>query len=230
MSIDLRHKFLPVFDQGCIASCSANALCALIGFICPGFFGSRLFMYYNERLFDGTIGRDEGVEVGRAVESLVRYGVCNEALWPYIPARLDLKPDSRCYKSIKRFSASTIPKRPDALKHALIEDRPFVVGLVVYESFRQVNQSGDIPMPQKEKEKCLGGHAVVCVGFRDDYWIMRNCWGSGWGDAGHFYLPSAYLFDVSLTCSEPWCLESCEDFRFPSCKRSRNRGGVLRHG
>lgn len=231
MSIDLRHRFPPVFDQGRIGSCTANALCGVIGFLCPGFLASRLFLYYNERSSDGTLGRDEGVEVSHAVKSLIRCGACREAEWPYLAARLDVRPHRRCYERANRFTATAIPKYPETLRQALTEDRPFVLGIVVYESFRKAGKSGTIPLPEPEKESCLGGHAVVCVGFTwNDHWIMRNCWGTAWGDAGYFYLPSAYLFDPSLTCSEAYCLEPCEECRSPSGRRSQNRGAAPRRG
>lgn len=31
-------------------------------------------------------------------------------------------------------------------------------------------------------------HAVVALGFGHDHWIMRNSWGSGWGERGNFRL------------------------------------------
>jgi len=35
---------------------------------------------------------------------------------------------------------------------------------------------------------CANGinHAVNVVGFTSDYWIIRNSWGTGWGDRGYF--------------------------------------------
>ena len=28
-------------------------------------------------------------------------------------------------------------------------------------------------------------HAVVVVGYTNDAWIVRNSWGTGWGEAGY---------------------------------------------
>ena len=39
----------PIYDQGQLGSCSANALCAAYAFDNPALLGSRLFLYYNER-------------------------------------------------------------------------------------------------------------------------------------------------------------------------------------
>lgn len=31
-----------------------------------------------------------------------------------------------------------------------------------------------------------GGHAVSIVGYKDNYWIVRNSWGGAWGESGYF--------------------------------------------
>lgn len=51
-SVDLRITMSPVYDQGQLGSCTANGLCALIEYEKPGFMGSRLFLYYNERFLE----------------------------------------------------------------------------------------------------------------------------------------------------------------------------------
>jgi C1A family cysteine protease len=87
------------------------------------------------------------------------------------------------------------------MQGCLASGYPFVFGFTVYESFESnaVAQTGDMPMP-KSGEKVVGGHAVLAVGFdnEDRVFIVRNSWGDGWGDAGYFYIPYAYLLDDNL--------------------------------
>ena len=86
---------------------------------------------------------------------------------------------------------------------------PFVVGFTVYTSFesQQVAQTGVVPMPDLQNETVLGGHAVLVVGYDDSEqrFILRNSWGPGWGMAGYFTMPYAYLISRSLA-SDFWTL------------------------
>ena len=59
-SIDLRNKCPPVYDQGQLGSCTANALVGAYQFDNLLFFGSRLFLYYNERVLDHDVNEDAG--------------------------------------------------------------------------------------------------------------------------------------------------------------------------
>ena len=55
-------------------------------------------------------------------------------------------------------------------------------------------------MRNPHRIKQLGGHAVLAVGYDDkeQRFIVRNSWGSGWGMRGHFTMPYAYLTDDNL--------------------------------
>ena len=48
---------------------------------------------------------------------------------------------------------------------------------------------------RRRKERVVGGHAVLAVGYSDPkgQLTVRNSWGSGWGDQGYFYMPYEYL-------------------------------------
>jgi C1A family cysteine protease len=41
-----------------------------------------------------------------------------------------------------------------------------------------------------------GGHAVALVGYTSDRFIVRNSWGTSWGDKGSGYASLAYAQDA----------------------------------
>jgi C1A family cysteine protease len=45
-------------------------------------------------------------------------------------------------------------------------------------------------------ETARGGHAVALVGYTPDRFIIRNSWGTGWGDKGFGYASLAYAQDA----------------------------------
>ena len=71
-----------------------------------------------------------------------------------------------------------------------------------------VAASGFAPMPGPN-EQFLGGHAVMLVGYDDSQtaFIVRNSWGSSWGQAGYFTLPYEYVCDPNLA-SDFWTVKT----------------------
>jgi C1A family cysteine protease len=210
-NIDLRNKMPVIYDQGEIGSCTANALCGLIGYDKPGFCGSRLFVYYNERLLEKSIPYDVGSTLSDGIKTFQIYGVCPESIWPYIPFRFATKPTANCYQDALKEKALRIQNilcDLISMKKCLISGFPFVIGICVYDSFEtdEVANTGMVPMPESS-ETLLGGHAVLCCGYDDEKqcWIMRNSWGVNWGIKGYFYLPYAYLTNPSLA-SDAWTI------------------------
>jgi C1A family cysteine protease len=211
-SIDLRNKMPQIFDQGNLGSCTANALCGIIGYKIPKFMGSRLFLYYNERKLENNISDDTGATLEDGIKCLFYYGICPESEWPYIISKFAVKPPNTCYSSALKHRAVQVKHIYNdlaSMKASLANGNPFVVGIAVYQSFesRYVEKTGIVPMPKKLNEQFLGGHAVMCVGYNDakKVWIMRNSWGNSWGDRGYFYLPYQYLLDQKLS-TDMWSI------------------------
>ena len=213
--VDMRNKMRPIVDQGNLGSCTANALCCLVNYIDPKMNGSRLFLYYNERSIQGTINFDAGAYLHDGVASLIKNGICSEKSWPYIISKYKTKPPNTCYTEASDhqvLTAKNINNDLQSMKNALQSGFPFVVGILVYQSFMSatVAKTGMVPMPGP-KDRLLGGHAIACVGYDDNkkVFIMKNSWGTSWGAKGYFYLPYAYLTSKSLT-SDLWCLLTIE--------------------
>jgi C1A family cysteine protease len=216
-SVDLRSECPAVYNQGRIGSCTANAIAAAFEFDLmmqhlPVFQPSRLFIYYNEREVEGHVNSDSGAQIRDGIKSVATLGVCSEDEWPYddTPAESDggpfppgardgEKPSAQCYQDALNNRVTTyrrVLRDPDQMRGCLAAGYPFVFGFTVYESFesKEVADSGVVPMPQPG-EQVLGGHAVLAVGYDDSTqrFIIRNSWGTDWGQDGYFTMPYAYL-------------------------------------
>jgi C1A family cysteine protease len=207
---DLRAQCPPVYDQGQLGSCTANAIVAAIEFDqmkqqMGYFMPSRLFVYYNERAMEGTIDSDSGAQIRDGIKSVSKQGDCPEKSWPYIAARFSDKPPALCYSNALKHKAvlyQRVNRVSNQMKGCLASGYPFVFGFSVYESFMTsaVAKSGHAQMP-KSKETLEGGHAVLAVGYDDahQWFIVRNSWGTSWGLKGYFTLPYSYLLDNDLS-------------------------------
>jgi len=226
-TVDLRSGCPPVYDQGRIGSCTANAIAAAFEYDLkkqglPDFMPSRLFIYYIERAMEGHVQFDSGAQIRDGIKCVATLGVCAEAEWPYddTPAASDggpfpagardgEKPPPQCYQDAlnnRMTSYTRVMRDLNQMRGCLAADYPFVFGFTVYESFesQQVSKSGVVPMPQPG-EQVLGGHAVLAVGYDDpaQAFTVRNSWGPDWGQAGYFTLPYAYLTTRGLS-SDFW--------------------------
>jgi C1A family cysteine protease len=138
--VDLRPKCPPVFDQGHLGSCTANAIAAAYRFdlkrqkAAGRFVPARLFIYYNERAIEGTVATDSGAMLRDGIKSLARQGVCNESTWPYDPARFAMKPDTAAYSealSHQALSYQRVAQEGFQMRGCLASGFPFVFGFVV---------------------------------------------------------------------------------------------------
>ena len=180
------------------------------------FVPSRLFIYYNERNLEGTVNKDAGAEIHDGIKVMNTIGVCPETDWVYDISKFAVKPDEKCYteaQNHKTILYNALDQNLDQLKVCLISGFPVAFGFVVYQSFESdyVKQTGQVPMPEPD-EKVLGGHAVALVGFDDKNkeFIVRNSWGSNWGDRGYFYMPYDYVLSQELS-SDFWTIKRTED-------------------
>ena len=213
---DLRRKCPKVYNQGRLGSCTANAIAGAIEFErrkqrLSDFVPSRLFIYYNERVIEGTVKSDSGAQIRDGIKSVASIGVCPEQEWPYNIARFTAKPPARAYNDAKldrAVSYQGLVQDINQMKGCLASGYPFVFGFTVYQSFESaaVARTGHAPMPGWS-ERPVGGHAVMAVGYDDasQWFVVRNSWGAAWGMSGYFTLPYSYLLQAGLS-SDFWTI------------------------
>jgi len=220
--VDLRNGMPPVYDQGQLGSCTANAIGAAFDFERhlqgkPFLTPSRLFIYFNERTVEHTVKSDSGAQIRDGIKTTKTYGVAPEREWPYDIARFTVKPPAKAFKDALANQAvdyARVPQVVEAMQQVLAGGHPIVIGFTVYESFESdaVAASGIVPMPSPG-EKALGGHAVLIVGYETFNgqlrWIVRNSWGNSWGDGGYFRIPGRYFTNPHLA-SDLWVIRQVE--------------------
>jgi C1A family cysteine protease len=218
-TVDLSKGMAAVYNQGNLGSCTAQGLAAIYQFTFrenknKNFMPSRLKVYYDERVLEGTVKYDSGAMLRTGMKVLVKNGVCAEALWGYSDdaKTFKKKPPVKCYKAAVQHKALKYYKVTQTIQNiclALASEDPVVFGFALYESFESasVAKTGIVPMPNFYMESCLGGHAVVLVGYDKSKKIfkVRNSWGD-WGDKGYFYMPFDYVADYSLA-ADFWALK-----------------------
>jgi C1A family cysteine protease len=219
--VSLRPQMPAVYDQGQLGSCTANSIGAILEFNelkqaepdagTP----SRLFIYYNERDMEGTVDTDSGAQLRDGIKSVAKIGTCPETEWPYDTGKFADRPPEQCYTDAlqhRAISYQRVARNQHQMKACIASGYPFVLGFSVYESLEsdEVARTGVVPMPESG-EALLGGHAVVAVGYDDEEqrYLCRNSWGEGWGQAGYFTLPYAYLASRGLS-SDFWTIRTVQ--------------------
>lgn len=212
--VDLREFATPVEDQGNIGSCTGQAIAEAIeltnkknGKITEI---SRLFIYYQSRLYEGTVNQDDGAYIRSGIKSVYTYGAPLESIWPYDETKYAIRPSEDAYIDAAKRKVTGYEKCIDfdSVKNALASGYPVIVGFDVYDSFEYkiIEETGMMLYPNTKREAYLGGHAVVLVGYNNNftgrkvgYFIAKNSWGKEWGDNGYFYMPYGVIQNKSMS-------------------------------
>ncbi|HEX2911466.1 MAG TPA: C1 family peptidase [Chloroflexia bacterium] len=230
--VDLRPWCSPVEDQKNLGSCTANAGVGIIEYFerraCGNHLdASKLFLYKVTRDLMQLTG-DTGATLRSTMGALTLFGTPPEKYYPYNIPDFDKEPSAFCYAFAANYKAinyvrldppGTAPADLlNRIKGMLAGGIPAMFGFTVYNSITQANTTGKIPYPVPG-DKVVGGHAIVAVGYDDSIkikntdpkavettgaFLIRNSWGTTWGDHGYGWLPYEYV--LKGLAVDWWCL------------------------
>lgn len=215
--VDLRQYCSLIEDQGNLGSCTGNAIAGAIELLHKRqnrtLDISRLFIYYYERVLIGTVNYDSGAYIRDGIKVCYKYGAPIENLWPYNISKFRTAPPKTALIDAAKRKVTSYQRAADfnAVIDAITSGYPVTIGFSVYSSFDSptVAKTGIMPYPNTKKERLLGGHAVLLVGYNknNNTFIARNSWGTGWGDNGYFYMPFQVIQNNSMS-SDFWVIKS----------------------
>jgi C1A family cysteine protease len=224
--VDLR-KYMTDVEEQVGNSCVANAFVGAYEYLAKRSLGesadvSRLFVYYNARSLHGSEGEDQGTQMELAIDALCKYGACSEEFWPNDEELILQEPDELSYEHAANFTieeAEFIETDLDLWRHTLAEGYPIAFALNTFSSFDEATQNkGRVPMPKSTDNvrETHGWHAMLCVGYsnKDKMFIVRNSWGSQWGDEGYCYIPYDYVMHQDYNGHDSWIIKSVSDLDF----------------
>jgi C1A family cysteine protease len=207
--VDLRPWCSPVENQHNLGSCTGQAIAGAIEYLHKRTGKhkdiSRLFIYYWERYLMGTVNFDSGAYIRDGIKVTNKWGASLETLWPYIVSRFRMRPNEASMRDAIRRTITRYERITDiqGCFDALAEGYPIIMGFSVYSSFEsaQTRRTGIMIYPDVRRERYMGGHAVLLVGYdkQRQVFIARNSWGTGWGDRGYFYMPFRVVEDRSMS-------------------------------
>lgn len=167
----------PVLNQGNTPMCVAFSHSALKAFEDRRDQG-RFFDFDEPRFFAAIGGGPNGAVIRVALDRLLKVG------YPVVSA------GDASHHRIRAYYA--IPKTQAAISQAIHDFGPLEMGSPWYHSwFRPVGAAGSRTLPAPDY--VVGGHAYLAVGYTPAGVILRNSWGSAWGDGGNAIMRWAYV-------------------------------------
>lgn len=196
-SVDWRGSGVtPVKDQGQCGSCWSFSTTGALESAYYNKFG-KLVSFSEQQLVDcdnlkngghGDRGCNGGL-MDNAFTFIEKYGgLCTEDAYPYISGKT--MTEGTCQKTCQLVSGSKIasfvdikPDSDDAMMNALVKQTVSVAIEADSMDF-QLYKSGVFT------GKCGTNldHGVLLVGYNQESYILKNSWGTSWGDNGYIYL------------------------------------------
>jgi len=166
---------------------------------------SILFPYYILRTRSGREGQLVGGTLREALKTVFKYGLEDHLNYPDIDANKQPSYHNMINADNHRIKAYFRVDSFNDVMDNLSKGRPIYIGTSTqFFADAIVNGKSKDVLEIKSKQSWTTGHAMVIVGFIPDFeyhgekrnvFIVRNTWGTAWGDKGYCYLPAKAFWD-----------------------------------
>jgi C1A family cysteine protease len=140
-----------------------------------------------------TFIETEGTSLKAALDIARKFGAVRDKTLPFGGDKLfqgDAKTFYAIAAQLKILAYVNLGTNQGAWRTWLATKGPILTRLDVDNTFVNAPSNGNLD-DYKEKTK-QGGHAVAFVGYKGNRFIVRNSWGTTWGDKGFAYASPAY--------------------------------------
>ena len=205
-AVDLRKYCSPIGDQGQTGRCAAfawthatemsrNILYNESHQLSPTYTmlefqrmqGDARDFEYAYKGGDGTVG---GPDPGQV---LVANGTCRRDFWPdETPQPLTAEQQMQADAQQHRLDGAVLPIVLDDVRKVLSAGCPVQVSMNTGQTFSTVGRDGMFNAAEAPSG-AHGRHAMLIVGYIGNFFIVKNSWGTDWGDQGYCYIPKNVL-------------------------------------
>ncbi len=205
-AVDLRKFCSPVGDQGQTSRCAAFAWTHATELVRNLASGEQILLSptYSMLQFQRMQGdaRDysyaheggDGTVAGPApAEVLAQQGTCRQEYWPDDADTPAAPERAMAHDAAQhRLPGEPWPIALDDVKKVLSAGFPVQVSMNTGPAFMQVGRDGIVSAAEPPSGR-HGRHAMLIVGYRGNFYIVKNSWGADWGDQGYCYIPKSVL-------------------------------------
>ena len=135
----------------------------------------------------------EGTSLKAALDIARKFGVVRDSVLPFKTGALfpgEAKTFYAVAAQLKVSAYVNLGTNLTAWRTWLATKGPILTRLDVDDPWQNVGSDGNLDDYDPGSQQ--GGHAVAIVGYKPGRFIVRNSWGTGWGDKGYAYPSLAY--------------------------------------